>query len=77
MGHSRLLRPAANYSEDAIPVVRPDGTIRTLAEIEDAMIDFAVQSTGSRSLAANLLGIGRSTLYRRLPKKAPAAGGPR
>jgi transcriptional regulator of acetoin/glycerol metabolism len=73
MGHSRLLRSAATFSEDAIPVLRPDGSIRTLAEIEDAMIDYALQSTGSPSRAADLLGIGRSTLYRRLPKKACGA----
>jgi DNA-binding protein Fis len=42
--------------------------MRTLAEIEDAMIDYAVQATGSRARAADLLGIGRSTLYRHLPK---------
>jgi DNA-binding protein Fis len=44
--------------------------MRTLAEIEDAMIDYALQATGSRARAADLLGIGRSTLYRHLPRAA-------
>jgi transcriptional regulator of acetoin/glycerol metabolism len=64
MDDSRAFRGDATFPEDAIPVLRPDGSMRTLAEIKEAMIDYAVQSAGSLSLAADLLGIGRSTLYR-------------
>ena len=64
MDQLRASRGEALFPEDAIPVLRPDGSMRTLAEIKDAMIDYAVQSTGSLSTAADLLGIGRSTLYR-------------
>jgi DNA-binding protein Fis len=42
--------------------------MRTLAEIEDAMIDYAIQAARSKARAADLLGIGRSTLYRHLLK---------
>jgi transcriptional regulator of acetoin/glycerol metabolism len=51
---------------DAIPVVRPDGTLRTLAEMEWAMIDFAMVQYRSLSKAARALGVARSTLYRKL-----------
>ena len=72
MDHSRASRGAASFPEDAIPVLRPDGSMRTMAEIKEAMIDYAIQSTGSLSLAADVLGIGRSTLYRHLPQKPRA-----
>jgi len=51
---------------DVIPVIGPDGNMRTLAEIEDAVIDYAMNVCGSRQNAAAALGIGRSTLYRKL-----------
>jgi transcriptional regulator of acetoin/glycerol metabolism len=40
--------------------------MRTLAEIESAAIDYALNMCGSRQNAAIALGIGRSTLYRRI-----------
>ncbi len=52
---------------DYIPVIRPDGTMLTLTEIEDAAIDFALTHLRP-SDAARALGIGRSTLYRRIDK---------
>ena len=58
-----------DFPFDAIPVLRPDGSIRTLAEMNEAMVDFAIQVTGSYATAARRLGIGRSTLYRYLAKK--------
>jgi DNA-binding NtrC family response regulator len=51
---------------DVIPLIRPDGNMRTLAEIEEAAIDYALNMCGSRQNAAMALGIGRSTLYRRM-----------
>ncbi len=49
---------------DVIPMVRPDGNMRTLAEIEAAAIDYALLKHRSRTAAATALGIGRTTLYR-------------
>ncbi len=56
----------SQLKEDVIPLIGPDGNMRTLAEIEDAAIDYALNMCGSRQNAAIALGIGRSTLYRRL-----------
>ena len=52
--------------DDAIPLVRPDGNMRTLAEIEAAAIDYALNTCTSRGSAAAALGIGRSTLHRKM-----------
>jgi DNA-binding NtrC family response regulator len=53
--------------EDYIPVVRPDGKLRTMEEVEEALIDFAlIRFKNNRFAAAKALGIGRSTLYMRL-----------
>jgi transcriptional regulator of acetoin/glycerol metabolism len=57
--------------DDSIPVLRPDGSMRTLAEMNEAMIDYAIQVTGSLSLAADQLGVGRSTLYRHAYRRPP------
>jgi DNA-binding NtrC family response regulator len=54
------------YKADTIPMVRPDGNLRTLAEIEAAAIDYALLMCGNRRNAAAALGIGRSTLYRKM-----------
>ena len=54
-------------TDDYIPVVRPDGKLRTLEEVEEALIDFAlVRFNNNKFAAAKALGIGRSTLYMRL-----------
>jgi transcriptional regulator of acetoin/glycerol metabolism len=55
-----------DFSSDVIPLIGPDGNMRTLAEIEGAAIDYALNMCGSRQNAAIALGIGRSTLYRRI-----------
>lgn len=57
---------AHKFVDDAIPMVKPDGTMRTLAEIEAAAIDFALTAYRSRKSAAKALGIGRTTLYRKI-----------
>jgi len=43
-----------------------DGRIKTLAEIEAEVIVAVINATRSKSAAADALGIGRSTLYRKL-----------
>jgi hypothetical protein len=49
-----------------IPLMRSDGTMTPLVEIEAKAIDYALRSACSRTIAAKMLGIGRSTLYRKL-----------
>jgi DNA-binding NtrC family response regulator len=47
--------------------VTPDGEIRALAEVEEELIRFALSFyNGQMSEVARRLGIGRSTLYRKL-----------
>jgi DNA-binding NtrC family response regulator len=64
MGRDNKACSFLNLPEDSIPLLRPDGSMRTLAEIEGAAIDYALQVAGSRKGAAEALGIGRATLYR-------------
>ena len=61
---------AQRMMDDVIPMVRPDGNMRTLAEIEAAAIDYALTVYRSRGSAADALGIGRSTLYRKMQELA-------
>jgi transcriptional regulator of acetoin/glycerol metabolism len=50
-------------------MTRPDGHVRTLDEIETEAIRLALELyRGNLSEAARRLGIGRSTLYRKLPR---------
>ncbi len=44
-----------------------DGRVRTMAEIERDVIEMAISVCGNRSAAARALGMGRSTLHRKLP----------
>ena len=62
-----------NLPPDVIPLVGADGNMLTLAEIEDAAIDYALNMCGSRQNAAAALGIGRSTLYRKMRELGRAA----
>jgi DNA-binding NtrC family response regulator len=58
-------RPAADPG--SVAAVRDDGDVRPLAEIEEAMIRLALERyDGRMTLVARKLGIGRSTLYRKL-----------
>ncbi|MDF2234510.1 helix-turn-helix domain-containing protein [Albimonas sp. CAU 1670] len=57
----------AAATEAALPLVGTDGHVRSLDEIESETICFAISRYGGNlSEAARRLGIGRSTLYRRL-----------
>jgi DNA-binding NtrC family response regulator len=52
---------------DSVAAVDDDGDVRPLAEIEAAMIRLALERyEGRMTLVARKLGIGRSTLYRKL-----------
>jgi DNA-binding NtrC family response regulator len=62
---SYVNRPAADPG--SVAAVRDDGDVRPLAEIEEAMIRLALERyDGRMTLVARKLGIGRSTLYRKL-----------
>lgn len=53
--------------QEAIPsLVRSDGSVLPLADIEALAIHYALATSGTRSDAARALGIGRSTLYRKM-----------
>jgi DNA-binding NtrC family response regulator len=49
-----------------ISLDRPDGSPKTMAEIESEVIIATVNACSSRTRAADVLAIGRSTLYRKL-----------
>jgi DNA-binding NtrC family response regulator len=52
---------------DYLPALDPDGNVRPLAEVEAAMIRLALDRyDGRMTQIARRLGIGRSTLYRKL-----------
>lgn len=62
MGESETAAPDA-----ALPLIGTDGHVRPLADVESETIRFAISRYGGNlSEAARRLGIGRSTLYRRL-----------
>ena len=57
----------SGVSEMAIPILTRDNHVRSLADIEADIIRFAIGHYGGQmSQAARKLGIGRSTLYRKL-----------
>jgi DNA-binding NtrC family response regulator len=67
---------AVTGPSDPLRLVAPDGHVRPLAEIEGAALDYALRRyRGRMSEAARRLGIGRSTLYRRLKELAIEPGG--
>ena len=53
-------------SFDMLPLIRSDGRRLTLSEVEASAIDHAMLTCRSVSAAARELGIGRTTLYRKL-----------
>jgi DNA-binding NtrC family response regulator len=68
-GHQTIFNPDNDKVEDStiISLVSAMGDIRKIDEVEKAVIRFAVRLyNGRMSLVARKLGIGRSTLYRKL-----------
>jgi DNA-binding NtrC family response regulator len=63
-----IAEPASSTEPaERIAVFDQDGDVRPLAEIEAAMIKLALERyRGRMTLVARKLGIGRSTLYRKL-----------
>lgn len=58
---------AVHDAYGALAVIDPSGQVRSLAEVEEEMIRFAIgHYKGQMSQVARKLGIGRSTLYRKL-----------
>ena len=56
-----------DHDSDAIPSLGEDGDVRKLADVEEELIRFALKFYhGQMSQVARKLGIGRSTLYRKL-----------
>ena len=54
-------------AEDALPLLTPQGDMRQMIEIEEEVIRRAIlHYDGQMSEVARKLGIGRSTLYRKL-----------
>jgi DNA-binding NtrC family response regulator len=61
------LSPEPTSVSGQLTALGPDGEVRPLAEIEAAMIKLALERyAGRMTLVARRLGIGRSTLYRKL-----------
>jgi DNA-binding NtrC family response regulator len=59
--------PAESAREDVLGMVDDSGEVRSLARVEEEMIRFAIRHyDGQMSEVARRLGIGRSTLYRKL-----------
>ena len=53
--------------ENGVNILDPDGHLRTLEDIERDLIEFAIENySGHMSEIARRLGIGRSTLYRKV-----------
>ena len=74
VGGSRRLEPATVDPLDSTP--EPDGPVvykagMTMSDVERAAIDAALRETrGNRRKAAEVLGIGERTLYRKLKEYA-------
>ena len=63
--------PEQSVPVEPHPAIGPDGHVRTLAELEEVHIRLALKHyRGRMSEVARRLGIGRSTLYRKLGEYA-------
>ncbi|NHT77987.1 sigma-54-dependent Fis family transcriptional regulator [Rhizobiaceae bacterium CRRU44] len=63
----RAMRSVETVTDSAIPSIDAGGNVRKLAEVEEELIRFALKFyRGQMSQVARKLGIGRSTLYRKL-----------
>ena len=59
--------PIANGADGGVATVDASGDVRPLAAVEEDMIRLALERySGRMTLVARKLGIGRSTLYRKL-----------
>ncbi len=59
--------PSMEPAYPAVSAITPDGEVRRIAEMEEELIRFALLFYGGQmSEVARRLGIGRSTLYRKL-----------
>ncbi|XAZ22879.1 sigma-54 dependent transcriptional regulator [Sinorhizobium sp. B11] len=64
---AETMRRGTDASDNAISSVNPSGDVRRLADVEEELIRFALKFyRGQMSQVARKLGIGRSTLYRKL-----------
>jgi DNA-binding NtrC family response regulator len=64
-------------SHDAIDLTGPDGHVRPMEELEATVIRFAIAHyRGKMTEVSRRLGIGRSTLYRKLKDLGIAEGEP-
>jgi transcriptional regulator of acetoin/glycerol metabolism len=52
-----------------IHITNDDGRVKTMSELQSEIIAAVVNATGSKAEAADLLGIGRSTLWRKLAER--------
>lgn len=60
-------QPKAAYDDEAVAIFDPQGHLRSLQEIEKDLIELAIETyEGKMSEVARRLGMGRSTLYRKL-----------
>ena len=61
------LKPANDAADQPVLITDPTGELRTLEAIERDLIQFAIDHySGHMSEVARRLGIGRSTLYRKV-----------
>ena len=61
------MRQDVTASDTAVSVLDREGHLRTLEDIERDLIEFAISNySGHMSEVARRLGIGRSTLYRKV-----------
>jgi len=73
-----LVETAGNPQNEAVTVLDRDGHLRTLEEIERDLIEFAIDNySGHMSEVARRLGIGRSTLYRKVREHSLDVGNQR
>ena len=63
----RFVSPAAPLANSPVPVLAEDGHLRTLDAVERDLIAYAIERySGQMSEVSRRLGIGRSTLYRKV-----------
>jgi DNA-binding NtrC family response regulator len=71
----KMVGSVAPLHHDSLNIFDGDGHVRPLRDIETAVIDHALQVCGSRGRAARSLGIGRSSIYRKMGSGKPRAEG--